>query len=629
MNSENTTPHAEPAEPIQSRGSHRSRAARTKAKRTRIFIVAGVLLAASAAGFAAYSLLFQKDSADYLAAAHTLVAKGETGSALIEFKNALQTDPANLEARLGLAKIFYARNQFEAAEKEFLAATKSGAHAEALPLFARTLLQLNQQQRVLDEIQPAPAATADINAEILALRARAQLALGDLDAYANSQQQADAQQAEHPASQTNKTMRMAQQGQLEDALALADASLSKHPKHTDLLLIKGDLLANLKRLPEALAAYDQAVDVEPTNLRALMASANLHNQSNQLDQAEARLKAAQAVSPNNLIVRYQQATLDFKRGRLPEALAKVEDVLKTAPDFLPARLLSGTAALASGRTEAARKDLEYVVAQSPDNPVARKLLAVLKMQAGQDKEAKELLSKLDPALLDDPMLLAAQGNMALRNRDYDEARSNLERAVALRPDQPKLLTELAASQFASGDENAAIASLEQAADLEAAGSEPDLLLIHTHLKAKRYDAALKVIDRLEKKDPKAPIVANFRGGVAAAKGDLRRGLPGGSPPGGWPPRRTGTPWPGSPPCRKMKRRIWSVWKKPFKPMQKTFMRAIYWSNTGLPSATLHARSTPPETPSAPPATPLFMICSAALKPCQATRSKPCRRFRNG
>lgn len=517
MNEENSSPstNATPSHP--SRGPRKSR---SKAKLKRILILLGVLLTTSVIGFGAYSIFFQKDSTSYLAAARALEAKGDRGGAMIQYKNALQSDPDNLEARMHLGGLYYANNQYEAAEKELLAATKTGQHAEALPRLARTLIHLNQHQRLLDEVQPSAGASPAINAEILALRARAQLMLGDSSAYESSQNLADAQQPEHPASQANKTMRLAQQGKLEEALALAEAALARSPEYVELLLIKGDLLASLKRSSEATKAYDQAVKVEPANLRALMAGANLYMQDNQLDQAANRIKAARAVSPKNLIVRYQEALLEFKRGRIPEALAIAQEVGNAAPDFVPARLLAGSTALTIGRTELARKELEYVVAQSPENLMARKLLAVLKMQSGQGKEAKELLSKLDPKLLDDPMLLSAQGNLALRNRDFAEARRSLERAAVLRPDQPKLLTELAASQIASGDESAAIASLEHAAELDASGPGPDLLLIQTHLKAKRYDAALKVIDRLEKRDPKAPMVANLRGGVAAAKGDL-------------------------------------------------------------------------------------------------------------
>jgi putative PEP-CTERM system TPR-repeat lipoprotein len=507
-----------PIQSPKSRGLNKKSPAGARKKQTLTLV--SLALAAALAGFAAYSVFFKKDSLDYLAAARSKEAKGDAGAAVIEYKNALQADPGNLEARLLLGKLYYARNKFDAAEKELSAATKSGKHPEVLPLLARTLMQLNQHKRLLEQIQPPVGAALNINAEILALRARAQLATGDTVGYEMSQQLADAQQLNHPASQTNKAMQLAQHGHLNNALALIDQALVQAPKYTDLLLFKGDLLSGLKRVPEAIDAYDKAAEAEPGNLRALLASANLNMQSNQLDRAAAKLKAANAVSPDNLIVRYQDAMLEFRLGHAAVALTKIQDVLKAAPDFVPARLLAGAAALAGGRHEAALKDLEYVVAQSPENQSARKLLAIIKMQTGQGKEAKALLSQLDPKLLDDPMLLSAQADLAMRNRDFVEARRSLERAAVLNPAQPKLLTELAASQIASGDEAAALTSLERAVVLDKTGVTPDLFLIQTHIKAKRHDAALKAIDQLEKKNPQSPVASNLRGAVAAAKGDM-------------------------------------------------------------------------------------------------------------
>lgn len=80
---------------------------------------------------------------------------------------------------------------------------------------------------------------------------------------------------DHPANKANKAMPMAQQGRLNDTLALVEHALVQSPNYPDLLLLQGGLLSGLKRAPEAIAAYNMATEVEPVNVRALMASANL------------------------------------------------------------------------------------------------------------------------------------------------------------------------------------------------------------------------------------------------------------------------------------------------------------------------------------------------------------------
>ena len=79
-----------------------------------------------------------------------------------------------------LGRIHFANGDFQAADKELKKALELGVNdPELLPLQARTLLILNQPQRVLDEINEKAQAAPEINAAILALRARAQLLLNN------------------------------------------------------------------------------------------------------------------------------------------------------------------------------------------------------------------------------------------------------------------------------------------------------------------------------------------------------------------------------------------------------------------------------------------------------------------
>lgn len=481
-----------------------------------IFIGLTVTVIAAAAG---YALLSRQKATDHQAKAAALLKQQDIQGALIEYKNAIQLEPDNGIPRLALGMLHYARGQMDDAEKEFRLAAKDRRTPQAWPMLARTLLHLNQAKRVLNEIQPLAQGPAPINAEIHALLAQAQLRLGHETAVDANLKLADAQDADHAVTLGVRAIQALKQGKVELARTLLDQALAKAPGNGELWQLKGDLLLSQKLQAEALAAYAQATRVEPFNMRARLAYANLLMQSKDFNLVEAQLQAARRLAPNNLMLRHQEAMLAFRRGNAADALNKVQDVLRAAPDLLPARLLAGMAALTSGRTETALSHLEFVSAQSPDSAVAKKLLAIAKMQTGQNREAQTLLRDLDQAFLNDPMLLAAQGTAALREQDFAAARQHLEKAVALSPLQPDLLTKLATSQMGSGDEAGAIASLERAASLDKESVAPEIMLVQMHLKAKRLDQAVKEIDKIEKKQPKNPMVSNLRGIVAMAKDD--------------------------------------------------------------------------------------------------------------
>ncbi|MGB5202437.1 MAG: tetratricopeptide repeat protein, partial [Sedimenticolaceae bacterium] len=63
--------------------------------------------------------IFAADVDEYLEEARQFIADGKTKSAVIQLKNALQSDPANLEARLMLAGLYLRNGDGASAAKEY------------------------------------------------------------------------------------------------------------------------------------------------------------------------------------------------------------------------------------------------------------------------------------------------------------------------------------------------------------------------------------------------------------------------------------------------------------------------------------------------------------------------------
>ncbi|MCU0842052.1 MAG: PEP-CTERM system TPR-repeat protein PrsT, partial [Thiobacillaceae bacterium] len=76
-----------------------------------------------------------------------------------------------------------------------------------------------------------------------------------------------------------------------------------------------------------------------------------------------------------------------------------------------------------------------------------------------------------------------------------------------------------ASRMGSGDEAGAIEALSKAAELDTASARPDVLLVLSHLRAKRFAEALAVVDQLEKERPNDPLIHNLRGTIHIARND--------------------------------------------------------------------------------------------------------------
>lgn len=474
------------------------------------------------AGLAAGGYYLSKRGAspeESLANAEKLMQTGDRKGAAIELKNALQGMPGNAQARYLLARLHFSNNDYANAEKELRQAISKGLNSpEARAMLARTLLFLRQPKKVLEEINVTPGESAEVNAQILALRAQSHAMLGDKSNMELSLRQADDLTPDHPDALAVRAGQAYAGGQMEEALTWISKAIAKDAKRADLVVLRADLLRVMKRGDEAMAAYSQALAQEPGNIAARLAVAQQHLAAGQLEKAEAELKVLSAHSPNNLMGRYLEGLIAFRRNNLDVANNKLQEVLRFSPDFSPANLLVGAISLSQGKREQAITHLNRVLEASPDHALARKLLSTAMLASGQTKRAEELISGLKSDA-DDTQLLALQGNIAMRSGNYKEAREKLEKASALAPENVALMRELAASRMATGDEQGAVDTLEKLAETDTTSHQADVLLVMTHVRAKRYDEALKAIAGFETRHPGLPLAQNLRGIVHLAKND--------------------------------------------------------------------------------------------------------------
>lgn len=462
--------------------------------------------------------LSQKSPEDHLKAGMELHRKGDAKGAAIELKNYLQAVPDSGEARFLLGRIHFANNDFLAAEKELKRAIGLGVKdAELPPLMARTLLMLNQPQRILDEVNEIADGPPESNAAILALRGRAELLLNNLVNAEKYLADADARSADHVETLVSRTILAMLRKEPDVALAFSEQALAK-AQRADLWVMQGELLRALKRDQAAQAAYAKAIALEPANAAARLSSAQLHLEAGALDKAQADLDVLLKHAPGNVMGKYLAAYVDFRQSRFSEADAQLSEVLRATPGFLPAHLLAGATKLALGNREAAKSHLDKVLGAVPQHPLARKLMAATLADMGDLTQARSLLDSFGEAA-NDPTLNALQGELALRQGDFKQARKHLE---SLGEDVPKSathFTELAASRMGTGDEAGAIQALSQAAELDTASARPDILLVLAHLKEKRFDEAFKVVDKLEKERPNDPLIQNLRGTIHISRAD--------------------------------------------------------------------------------------------------------------
>lgn len=461
------------------------------------------------------------DPQHVLAKAQQYREKGDYKAAVIELKNFLQKDGNHAEARYLLGATYHDARDYRLAEQELRRSLDlSYERSKVLPALGRAILMQGEFQRVLDQV-PVESHTSNlVQAEVLAIRARALLGLGR---PANSRELLEAALAKHPDSpdalvELARLTALAQKS--EEASRYLDRAIANSPKHVEAWLLKGDLARVVGDTKGDLAANQKVLEIHPSNLRARLNIASLHIENDALDEAKKILAQARAIAPGDPRAIHLQALTDFRAKDYKSANEKIQILLKGAPNYMPGVLLAGAVLSELGSYEQAQAHVARVLGVAPGNHYARKLLISILSRTGQIPRAIEVLQaglKMTP---DDAELLARAGELYTISSDFSKAAEYFALAAKGAPDDARARTKVGVSRLVAGETERAFADLEASALLSSEMYQADIVLVVSHLRRGAFDQALKAMGSLEKKQPNNPVTYNLKGVVYLGKKDI-------------------------------------------------------------------------------------------------------------
>lgn len=455
-----------------------------------------------------------------IVSAKDYLAKNDRKAAVIQIKNALQSDPNLPEARFLLGSTLLDSGDPVGAETELRKALDLKYPQEAVvPPLAKAMLAQGQAKKLTEEF-----ARIDLTLP----QAKASLQLSLASAYAMQSKPDLAQTALNAALLADpgyapaliaQARQKAGQGDTDGALALADEAIAKSPQSHDAWKLKGDLLLYAKNQGnDALAAYRKAVEIKPDFLAGHAAVTTILLQKGDLTAADAQIEQMKKLAPNHPQTKYLEALLAFQKKDFKLARDLTQQVLKTAPGNVQGLQLAGAVELQLNSLPSAERYLSKAVQAAPTLALARRLLVMTYLRAGQPAKAMEaLLPGLKPENID-PELLSVAGEVYLQNGDIKQAQEYFEKAARQAPKDGRKRTALAVTRLMSGSADTALEELQDIA-VSDTGTTADLALISAHLRRQEFDKALKAIDGLEKKQPDKPLAAFLRARTRLAMRD--------------------------------------------------------------------------------------------------------------
>jgi tetratricopeptide (TPR) repeat protein len=423
----------------------------------------------------------QQKVESYLESAAGKLDAGKHQAAIIEFKNALQIDPENVQARKRLGEVYLNLGRGRSAVKEFEKARRHGATAPRVTAnLARARLMTGEPKAVLDLIaapgHDATYAASDARTQY-GLRA---LALHALDRSADAETLASAVLDAGTAPEARLALsRIAlDRGAYTDALAHANAGLDLRPDDPELLWAKAQSLMATSAPGRAMDVLAKARTQPWRPLHVDFAMIELALRSDQPDRAWAVLDDLGAHVPEDPRTKYFQALKLIADGKHDAAAEIANGLTGQYPDFDRAAYLAGIANLRLGNTEMARSFLERFVTANPRNTQARRLLAEAWAQLG-----------------------------------------NMEKARALAGDSVALGAEAKRRQYASATGTSGADVLDEDTLDPAAKRRDTVRAILRDARNQKFDAALAKTDALAEDMAESPLPGQLAAAVLWMKGD--------------------------------------------------------------------------------------------------------------
>lgn len=452
------------------------------------------------------------------------VEAGKLREAVIELKNALQQNPANVEARLLLGNVYLLLGDAASAESALTAAERHGAeHDRVVVQLGRALLLQGRFTEVLDGFGPEGRQPA-IAFELRLLRGDAQMGLGRLSEARATYEDLGNQNSEDARIPLSLARIDLVEGKLGTVERQAAAALALKPDLPEASFLRAEARRQKGDPEGAVPLYRDTLDSASMPL-AVRIQAHLGLTAALITlgrdaEAEAELSALQSSARDLPLAAYLAAVVKVRANDFVAARNVLQKNARILEEFAPAQFLFGIVHYATGELDTARSWLSRYLNDHPDNLPARKLLAATLLQLNAVPDAVKLLQPAVQKAPNDSQLLFLLGCANLRNGHVVEAAELLQRAAELEPSNPHALGQLAISQIAVGQDEQAMATLSSMLDLGADAGAIGYALAFSHLRQSEFAAALQVAQNLRQRLPDNAIAPNVEGVAYVALGRL-------------------------------------------------------------------------------------------------------------
>jgi tetratricopeptide (TPR) repeat protein len=395
---------------------------------------------------------------EYLAAANFEKAR-------VEFRNALQIDPNDADARFLHGRALEKLGNIREAAGMYQAAIDSNAdHLQARANLGRIFVFAGAPERALEYVAPG-LAKAPANADLLTVRAAAKSQQKDLAGALEDGAKALEQDPKNENAIALVAALYRQQGESQKAADLLQRSIKELPQSIELRQVLSTLYISLDEFDSAEAQLKEIVSLKPKDLPAYYQLAIFYSGRKKLDAADRVLRSAIQAAPDAEEPLLVHADFVANWRGSDEGVKTLARYVEQRPENFDLRLGLGALQQRVGSIDDAVATYRAIVDANGTDPPglnARNRIAAILLSQGNVADAAKLIEEVLTENPRDNDALVLRGNIALENRDPAAAIADLRTVLRDQPESVGLLRSLARAHLANGESALAEENLRQA-----------------------------------------------------------------------------------------------------------------------------------------------------------------------
>jgi tetratricopeptide (TPR) repeat protein len=443
----------------------------------------------------------------------------------VEVRNVLQIDPKNAQAYFIAGQIAEGKSEIQRAFASYSKAVElDPAQLDAKVALARIHLLAGEPDKAQSAIADVLAASAK-HVGARAIQAALDARNGDVP---GAIAQARALLDERKGASVEAAMLLAglyaNQGDAASALQTIERALQADDKNLGLLRVAAQI-ASASSAPDvqdkAVAFFRRATEQAPRSSELWNAWAGYHLQHQELDRAQEVLRAALKAQPDDS--QRQLALLDFLAAHRGRDVAEKAFLAAIAdkPKDMALRFALVNLYRAADRPADARRVLQEIADNSQDAPglAAKGQLAADLLARGNARQARALVDAILAASPRDGTALVLRGRMQLADGDARSAIIDLRAAAKDQPGSAEITALLAQAHRRAGEPQLAREVIAEAVKFNPEKADLRLLLAADQADAKEYQAADAGVDAVLKANPGDLRAHDMKARLALARND--------------------------------------------------------------------------------------------------------------